>query len=227
LLLWGEQAVGKTTLMVTGLLAYPDRLPPINWMAEPREEKEKLHRWWRELSLNQNLVGTMKHQTLTLELTNGNRLLIRDIQGLLSRKPLEEESFRRAGQGQGVLFVCEWAGPSIANHLAAVEAALTLCRGIPFGLALTKSEKGLSGDDPHWHAPAGWWRQHACWRPYTRILEAFGDRVWPTSAFGFDEDGRSCCLLDEFGLLMPYQIRPRNVEAPFRWFLQELGLWQA
>jgi hypothetical protein len=125
-----------------------------------------------------------------------------------------------------VLFVCEWLGADVANDMAAVESALHLCRNLKVGLALTKSERGLDADDPHWDAPPGWWRQHDCWRPYRQVFEAFGDRVWPTSAYGFDSDGRPACLLSEFGQLMPFQIAPRNVEAPFRWFIRELGLWQ-
>ena len=36
--------------------------------------------------------------------------------------------------------------------------------------------------------------------------------------------GEPPCLLGEFGQLIPFAIRPRNVELPFRWFFRELGL---
>ncbi len=55
-------------------------------------------------------------------------------------------------------------------------------------------------------------------------MEPFGAQVWPTSAYGHDADGRPACLLGEFGQLIPFSIRPRNVELPFRWFFRELGL---
>jgi hypothetical protein len=225
LLLWGEVAVGKTTLLATGLLAYPDRLPDIDWAAEPLEEKEKVLRHWRLLRINQHIEQTTRVTTLELALKNGNKLIVNDIQGRLSRDPLQEESFRR-GQQQGFLFVCEWEGADLPKHMAVVEQGLALCQQRKFGIAITKSDRGLLFDDPHWHAPIGWWREHACWKPHARVLERFGERVWPTSAYGFDDDGRCACLLGEFGQVLPYGIRPVNVEAPFRWFFQELGLWQ-
>jgi hypothetical protein len=94
----------------------------------------------------------------------------------------------------------------------------------PNGLAITKCERGLDTDDPHWLAPLGWWEEHPCWLPYRGVLRFFGNRVWPTSAYGFDRDGRPACLLGEFGQLMPYNIQPKNVAVPFRWFFKELGL---
>ena len=92
------------------------------------------------------------------------------------------------------------------------------------GLAITKAEPRAERRRPALAGSAGW-REHAFWRDHADLLEAFGDRVWPTSAFGFDLDGRPACVLDEFGEVMPCNVRPRNVEVPFRWFLKELRLW--
>jgi hypothetical protein len=162
---------------------------------------------------------------LTLTLRNGNRLTVRDIRGGDSREPFGVVGNPANEVPQGVLFVTEWEGLDIAQHFAAVEAALPLCRGRKVGLALTKCEKELDAEDPGWRGVEGWWREHDCWRPYEAVLGRFGRQVWATSAYGYDEDGRPACLLGEFGQVMPYQVEPRNVAAPFAWFFKELGLW--
>ncbi len=226
LLLWGDVAVGKTTLLTTGLLAHRDRLPEIDWAAEPLEEKKRLFHSWQALRENRRLPGTLRVNTLELALGNGNRLSVRDVQGMMVRQPFDEPTFRQPTRQRGVLFVCEWQGAEIASHLTAVEAALNFCRDVHVGLALTKCERGLEADDPHWAAPLEWWAEHECWKPYGHILSQFKERVWPTSAYGFDDEGRPACLLGEFGQVLPYRIRPRNVEAPFRWYFTEMGLWQ-
>jgi hypothetical protein len=225
LLLWGETQVGKTTLLATGLLAHPERLPDIDWSADEDDARAVLVRHWGDLSRNLLLEPTAKATDLALPLTNGNRLLVRDIRGGDSINPHAEEAFRQPfGTAQGVLFVIEWEGRDVARHKAAIRSALPLCRGRKVGLAVTKCERGLDADDPHWRAPPGWWREHAFWADHADLLEPFGAQVWPTSSYGYDADGRPACLLGEFGQLIPYQIRPRNVELPFRWFFRELGL---
>jgi hypothetical protein len=114
----------------------------------------------------------------------------------------------------------------VGSHMQVVRDGLGYAGDIPVGLAITKCENGLNAHDPHWLAPAGWWREHRFWDNYTDVLAAFGDRVWPTSAFGFDDGGRPACYLDEFGRTVPFAVRPRNAEVPFRWFMQKLELWQ-
>jgi len=225
LLLWGETQVGKTTLLATGLLAEPDRLPSINWSASSAAVQENLLARWNRLKRNRLVDATVAPASFTLELRNGNTLGIRDIRGSMSREPAKEDYFARPGMAQGVLFVTEWEGADIAAHMVAIEAALPFCQEQCTGLAITKCERGLDTDDPHWHNPLGWWREHECWQPHASLLERFGERVWATTAYGFDVDGRPNCLLGEFGQILPYQIRPRNVWAPFGWFFKELGLW--
>src|SRR5262249_50713464 len=182
-------------------------------------------RHWARLRRNQRLEANVRESTVELPLAGGHRLTVRDIRGGNARRPFGEEAFVGPGDGQGVLFVLEWAGADMAAHVEVIESALRLCDRHLRGLAVTKCERGLDADDPHWLAPEGWWREHPCFEPAASVMGHFGDRVWPTSAFGHDADGRPACLLNEFGQVMPSQINPRNVEVPFRWFFQELGLW--
>jgi hypothetical protein len=86
-------------------------------------------------------------------------------------------------------------------------------------------DQALEVDDPHWLAPPRWWEEHEDWRRHGELLSHFEDRVWPTSAYGFSEDGRPACLLNEMGDIVPYRIAPRNTTAPFVYFIRELGLW--
>jgi hypothetical protein len=231
LLLWGETQVGKTTLLATGLLAHPDRLPRIVWPvgSEGKEDekarvKEVVMKHWMALGLNQPTEATAAVMELELPLANSNKMTVRDIRGGMTRNPFDED-VPRPWETHGILFVVEWEGKDVARHMNVVQTILPMCRGQKMGLAITKCDRGLDAHDPHWDAPPGWWREHACWRPYARVLEAFGAQVWPTSAYGFDADGRPACLLNEFGKVLPYRVAPRKVEVPFRWFFQELGLW--
>jgi hypothetical protein len=230
LLLWGETQVGKTTLLAAGLLARPGELPEIDWAAGgERDGRDKVLGHWHRLRRNLLLEPTSREAVLTLTLRNGNRLTVRDVRGGDCREPFRvigdpAEGVENAAP-HGVLFVTEWEGQDVAQHMAAVEAALPLCRGRKVGLAITKCEKELDADDPGWRGAEGWWREHDCWRPYAALLASFGRQVWATSAYGHAADGRPACLLGEFGQVMPYQVEPRNVAAPFAWFFKELGLW--
>jgi hypothetical protein len=232
LLLWGAKGVGKTTLLAAGLPGHrrSGLLPEVLWDApsdddptRPDEQRVSVLLHWDALHRNQVLPATAEVTDLILPLVNGNRLIVRDIRGGDVRNPQNEPLLR--APNTGVLFIVEWPEAHIGEHLNAVRLALELCPAQTLGLALTKCERGLDADDPHWLGPLGWWREHPGWRAHEDVLKRFGDRVWPTSAYGFDGDGRPACLLDEFGQVVPYNIRPRNAVVPFRWFFKELGVW--
>jgi hypothetical protein len=224
LLLWGETQVGKTTLLAAGLLANPELLPTVDWTAHPDDACQDVVRHWGQLRRNELIEATVQVRTLNLLLGNGNTVIIEDIRGGSVREPFGE-AFPSLKQAGGVLFVTQWKGRDVARHMEAIEVGLQLCQNKKVGLAFTKCEAWLDADDPHWDAPPGWWREHARWDGREeKVLEKFGAQVWPTSAYGFDPDGRPACLLGEFGQVMPYRVSPRNVARPFAWFLQELGL---
>jgi hypothetical protein len=234
LILWGETEVGKSTLLVSGLNADAGRLPPIQWRPQEGGDRraDGMRAWvgqqWRRLKLGRQIAQTTEEGNL-LELPLGERgenvLRIVDIQGLKSRDAANAIRLIPRDEKAGVLFVCGWASRGTAEYLAAIDGALLYCAGLPTGLALTKCDRALQADDPHWLAPPGWWAEHDAWRPHAPLLERFGDRVWPTSAYGFSEEGRPACLLNEFGELIPYRIAPLNVAAPFVYCIRELGLW--
>jgi hypothetical protein len=234
LILWGEVKVGKSTLLVTGLCADEGRLPPIQWRAPNGDDEkgDKARAWvaqqWRRLQLGWPIPQTVEEGRV-LELPIGERgenvLRIVDIQGKKSQDAANALRLIPQDEPAGVLFVCGWASRGTAESLAAIAGALPIFAGHPTGLALTKCDRALEADDPHWLGPPGWWAEHNAWKPHAPLLERFGDRVWPTSAYGFSEEGRPACLLDEFGGLVPYRIAPRNSAAPFVHFIRELGLW--
>lgn len=230
LLFWGERGVGKTTLLTAGmqeLLAAERRSPAetlgIEWKRVPADQRQLMDSYMRQLSSTGKLPGTAEAQDLDLGLAGDRVLRVRDIKGEISRRAMNlDEQLTRGGKC-GVLFVCAWEEGALADHMRVIRNALRECQGLSLGVAITKAENGLDADDPHWLAPPDWWRDHACFRAHADVLVTMGERVWPTTAFGYDGEGRPACLLGEFGQLLPLQRSPRNVDAPFRWFVRELA----
>jgi hypothetical protein len=234
LLMWGATQVGKTTLLAFGLLHQWSLRPSINWgLSADASRNEargdvvaKLHRHYQGMARNRLGSPTLDRTDFTLVFDSGAHLKVRDIKGAQSRDPFEEEMLRHPAPRQGVLFMMEWAGDKIGEQMSAVHSGLMLCQSTrqKVGLIITKCELELDDQDPAWRCRPGWWRDQPWLQPYQGIVSLFGNQVWATSTYGYDEGGRPCCVLDEFGRVMPYNLQPRNVGAPFRWVFQELGL---
>jgi hypothetical protein len=225
LILWGETAVGKSTLCIAGLSVAEFQVP-IDWTAPGAEQRAWVQSDWRRLSLGYPLPQTGREgRTVELPVIGGGLLRIVDIQGRSSQEAGNALKLIPRDEPFAGLFVCSWADQRTEQYLAVIDSVLNYFQGRPVGLAVTKSDRGLDAFDPHWHAEPGWWAEHPCWRPHERILRRFGPNVWPLSAYGFNNDGQPCCVLDEFGNVLPYRIQPRNVSAPFNWAFKELGLW--
>jgi hypothetical protein len=56
------------------------------------------------------------------------------------------------------------------------------------------------------------------------MLEGFGDRVWPTSSFGYGNEDRPAVILGEYCQLLPYDPHPTNVWQPFCRFMEDVGI---
>jgi hypothetical protein len=230
LLLWGESASGKSTLLVAGLNAIPPDVVPIDWRGPGANDRAWVLSEWRRVAKGYPITQTSDEGSqLDLPLLDGRgRLLVKDIAGTNATKTDLALKLIPEAEPVAVVFVCRWPAltdDQTQNDVGAIRVTLPVCARAKIGLALTKCDRGLEADDPHWRAPPGWWAEHDCWRPYNEVLRRFGGAVWPTTAYGHDEEGRPACVLDEFGELMPYNIHPRNTEVPFRWAFQELGLW--
>ncbi|MGC3970367.1 MAG: hypothetical protein QM775_24450 [Pirellulales bacterium] len=229
LLLWGATQAGKTTLITSALMHQADSLPPLFDRTESRDalvEKGIMQGMHRLLEGRPIASTTSDTIDITLTIDRGASLRLRDIRGGIV---VDGTEFKRwAHEVDGILFIVECGGPRHAQQMAAVNSLLSLVSKdqVKIGLAITKCERILCPSDSAWNAEFECWRQpgfQELWRPFESTLKAFGDAVWPVSAFGYDED-RPACVLTEFGRLLPYGVRPKNVCLPLRWFLREFGL---
>lgn len=240
LLLWGNRAVGKTSVLAAGLLHDPTRFgppfPAIDWPASAQSLKESVEAEYARLRSNVLVVPTTDRQGIRTELTfrGGRRLVVQDVRGGLTQEPPGEEASGFLAAASAVLFVLEWASPDQSRQLLAVEQALfRAAPGRPAGLAFTKCERDLDPGDPAWDvepatgAPADprWWAgRQAVTRDAARVLDRLAGPVWPTSVYGYNQDDRPACLLDEFGELIPFGIQPRNVADVLGWFFTQMGM---
>ncbi len=224
LVLWGATQVGKTTLLASGLLSGTNRLPGIDWEASIESVEGVVRERWRRLKRNMPILATERMEDVTLFFDNGGHLVIRDIQGGLTGQTDKLHVQELLKEADGILVVMEWMGANLEEQMNAVEIAATIFSNRLIGLAFTKCERELRANDPRWNAEPGWWNNERTYGEFSGVLERFGGAVWPTSAFGFDKNGRPACVLGEFGQLLPYGVRPRAVNEPFEWFFREMGL---
>lgn len=225
LLLWGETQVGKTTLLASGLLSRTDELPGVDWEASIESVEGVLRERWLRLCKNMPILGTAWREDVQLTFKNGEQLVVSDVQGGMTGETHQPDVQKLLKEADGILVVMEWQPQNLASQMNAVEVATGLFANRVLGLAFTKCERAFSAGDPCWsNSSEDWWRKKHEYERYDHILSRFGSAVWPTSAFGYDDDHRPACVLGEFGQVLPYQVEPRNVRLPFELFFRELGL---
>jgi hypothetical protein len=223
LMLWGETQAGKTTLLTTAIMS-TQSIRHLTMIDRARSTDEMIRAGLttrhRRLSEGRTIDSTSEKMEFSLTLSDDTRLQIRDIKGADTREPhLMREWLPTAN---AILCVIECCGPNLGIQMAAIDALLPLVANtnVKIGLAITKCEQVLSRFDPVWKSwPAGWEKSalYPIWEPWKSQLSAFGDAVWATSAFGYDED-RPACVLSEYGVMLPYRIQPLNVYKPLLWY---------
>lgn len=222
ILLWGDTQVGKTTLLACAFY-HGRRFPQIAWRESADSINMILGEHWQRLKDNRWVLATAeKRVDLLLTLNGGGWLQISDVQGgLTGRLGQIPQQLKSA---DAVLFFVDWTASEMGRQMAAIETAWNFVMDLPTGLVFTRCERGFAADDPAWKADRHWWRTGR-WAAHNRVIERFGDSVWPTSAYGYAGDTRlPAMVLGEFGELLPYRITPKRVQEPFEWIFKQLKL---
>lgn len=230
LILWGDAAAGKSVLLAAGLTHVKDAGVRIDWKSVHLDTYEAMIGGWERLKLGYEIEQTgAGGMTYTLPLEGGQgRLQVKDMQGKQTDEVKHGREWIEATKNGAVLFVIPWPSATstrTAKDMSAINHILPEFEKLHKGVVVTMCDRELEADDPHWCGPRGWWAEHKCWQPCKEVLERFGRNVWPTSALGYDTEGRSACHRDESGGAQPCNFQPRNADVPFRWAIQELGLW--
>ncbi len=227
LLLWGDTQVGKTTLLSAAFFCEPGRLRAVDLGASAEALTTILFESWQNLTNGRLVEATSAGKIdLDLALKNGGRLRIRDVKGGLTREVARSPDARAwLQEASSVLFLVEWNADELGRQLNAIDGAWAFCPDKPRALVFTKVERSLLRADPAWQRRPRWWADHAWCQPHAAMIARFGDAVWPSSCFGYhEEQGSPAMILGEYGLVLPFGIRPRGVVEPIEWLLQRMGL---
>jgi len=223
LLLWGDTQVGKTTLVAAALKGRQRELPMVDFVNSPDVDTVLGYQWSR-LQRNLLVMPTKhdKHLDVLLTLRDGGSLEVRDIPGALTAEVHKPEVRELVLRADAILLVAEWQARNLEGQMNAIGISWAILQERLTGLAFTKCERRLDAGDPEWRGEPGWWKSGGFRVKHEQLLEEFGEAVWPTSAYGYDADSRPNCLLGEFGQVIPFNVSPKNVAAPFQWFLKRL-----
>ncbi len=227
--LWGDMAAGKTSLLATGLLgpgAYARLDSVVKWDACIEDVQGQLHLQYRILANGQLAPGTMTPLSVPVVLRSGRRVVFRDLMGERTREPEKHEMGKELARAAAALFVLTWdESAERRRQFEAVQTALPILGARPRALAFTKCERGLPHGHPAWDVGRGprdgWWDRAADWTENERHLLGQVGPIWPTSAYGFHR-GRPACVLDEFGETIPLAVSPVNTTEVIEWVLRQL-----
>ncbi|WP_148294403.1 hypothetical protein, partial [Azospirillum sp. B506] len=142
---------------------------------------------WRNLRQGRYVDPTQQMKiNLPLVVQGLGTVHLRDIQGgnvhAIHRNDIRAELIKDAA---AFLVLAEWRGRTIDRQMEAIEPLLDFVGDRPSGLLFTKCERYLAADDDAWSLHPGWWRQEDWLSPFHAILERFGERIWPVSAYGY------------------------------------------
>jgi hypothetical protein len=223
ILMWGDSATGKSSLIAAALFDDPHQLEGID-LARTGEEAAaaRLNEHWRDLREGRLRAGTVQERVdIRLHRTHGAPILLRDVRGDLIDQSADVNIVRGILQPANVvLFVMDFQAADPTRQLRAIDV-WTICDKAAKGLIFTKCELNLDYDHRAWKGGSNWWREFPELRMRSRFIERFGDAVFPTSVFGYHHGSKFPALtLGEFGEVRPFGISPRGVIAPFAWAIE-------
>ena len=230
LLLWGDSAVGKTTLLASYLFGCEDHTLWINQNAtsqvcpDDKEGYKLLANNWRKTCCGVATPATGQSK-VDIRIITSNKAEVHfiDVQGELTR---ENNSVLLNGglKPDGILCLIDRDRQRLRGSLDSLEVARHhgLSQGIETGVVITKADQFLEEDDPAWDAALGWWEDalRDDDSELRSLLARYGERVWPVSAYGFCEDGMPAVIWSEFGQILPYRVAPHQVHRPFEHMLR-------
>lgn len=220
ILLWGDTQTGKTSLVSAAFCADPSKAPrDVDMRASHAEISRHLFHNFNSMNQGRPVPATQETSVhVTLTDTAGQPLVIEDIRGGIIQT-IEDEDVRQILEGaDAYLVLIEWQGQNRNEQLNAIRGAWNMLAHKPRALVFTKCDRDatLRPDDPIWDKPAEEWFQRVDWlRPYHNLLALFDNHIFLSSAVGYhEESGEPALLLGEFGQLIPFRVRPRNVVEP-------------
>ena len=216
--MWGASQVGKTT----ALAAYVCRYLP-EWIEhkdnETRTTKQNLLAVWNVLAANRPALGTVRATYYPLKHAPSGRMVrFRDMLGGQARHAVREEMDVLAAADAVMIFV-SWPGERDVDQLIAVGNALVeLGRNRNVALVVTKCETHLRPEELAGRTGSDALRAvtpYALPSSFRELIVAAGEAWFPVSVFGYRDDAQPAHYRDEFGRIVPWGIRPVNVNLPF------------
>lgn len=225
ILMWGDMATGKSSLIAAALFDEPDRLPDIDLMRTGREANAvRLNEHWSDLRRGRLRAGTIvDYVDIRIFRHSGPPIRLRDVRGGLIDHAGDPKIVSDMLQPATViLFVMDFRATDPIRQLRAIDDVWFLCKDVAKGLVFTKCELNLDYDHPAWKGRPNWWHEFQELRELSRYIERFGDAVFPTSVYGYHRGSKAPALtLGEFGEVRPLGISPRGVLAPFAWAMEQ------
>jgi hypothetical protein len=222
--LWGSTSAGKTT----ALAAYIAACGPAWLAADPATEANgdarTLRKTWFELKANRLVEGTAKGLDYCFGHVDGHRVTFRDVDGgtTIRAEPGSDE-LNRLRTATAVLLFIDMTTMALREPLQSVENALSERRDIPAAVVLTKCECVMSAAEFGPFALDPLKKSHVGEAVLPmQLLERFEKRIFPITVYGWN-DGGPAQYLDEFGRVVPADVSPALVKAPFDFAVNALG----
>jgi hypothetical protein len=230
IVLWGASQVGKTT----ALAAYFCHRPPA-WLDTGAEESQRtllaLGETWNMLQRNQLPPPSLTPLHYEVRSRHGGMVRFRDMRGgdaeTLGGRD-RDANLRALREAAAVMLFVSWPGDGRTDGLIAARNALRQLgrhdRAVV--LVLTKVEAYLPFfqlarfriQDPIEVA-----RDLPSPAPFLDLLRELPPAaIFPITVYGYSLEGHPAHYLDEFGQLVPWNIRPHFVELPFNHVLEGL-----
>jgi hypothetical protein len=222
ILLWGASQVGKTSALAAYLCDRNDRPQWIDRNAQETLDTIKhLSRIWNYMRKNMLPPSTVMAQSYNLKHRDGRLVRLRDMRGGIAENPFmpeSEDDFNALNTADGMILFIEWPGQSFVIHRLAYENARRFARERPFALAITKVECHLKFEESaeFFRDPLGAAKRMNLSPAFIEILEGIcATQIFPLSVYGYSIDGLPAHYWDEFGRLVPRNIRPFGIPAAF------------
>jgi hypothetical protein len=230
IVLWGASQVGKTT----ALAAFLSHRPP-SWLDTSAEESQKtlvdLGEIWNMLQRNQLPPPNAIPLHYEVRSHKGSILRFRDMRGGDAETfagEQREANLQALREAAGVMLFVSWPGDGRTEGVIAARNALRQLgrQARALVLVLTKVEAYLSFyqlasfriKDPLEVA-----RELPLSAPFVDLLRELPPAaIFPITVYGYSEEGHPAHYLDEFGQLVPWNIRPHFVELPFNHVVEGL-----
>ena len=230
--LWGASQVGKTTTLAAYLGKYRPTWIDRQGDRETRDVIRNFQKIWTSLRQNQLIGGTIESSEFILRRDDGSQVCFLDIKGGNSQDLTRHDDDAEAlANAHGAIIFVEWPGVgSVTSQIALENALLEIKPDIPTALVITKCEcyielsrfAGFSLD------PIGYAKENGLPEDLIEIMLIFQEdrinrKIFPISVYGWSKDNkRPAHFYDEFGRLVPWNIRPSHVDRPFDYVLSTL-----